>query len=103
MKIPRELFEKYLIEYDNLDNVPEDSFEINQYNLFLNVTDYKIVKSYEQLMSDPNNFTENLVKVNLELQEINNYRQVARDEINRLREEMNPKPSEDSHSAPPIE
>lgn len=79
VKIPEEILDKYHIVKSDSDG--------STYHTFLLITDYKIVKLYEQITMEPEKseaLKEEFIKNNSELVY---WRQVARDELNKLEEE----------------
>jgi hypothetical protein len=54
MEIPINILEKYQVSTNHLED------EIGTYDTFLRATDYKIIKIFENLLSNPVNFLSEL-------------------------------------------
>ena len=82
-KIPREVVEEYHVCPNYYD-----SDLIAVYQTFLIQTDYKIVKFYEQLMSDFDNASQIVAQFKEENADLLRYRQIAREELWPMLEEL---------------
>ena len=78
MEIPINILEKYQVSTNHLED------EIGTYDTFLRATDYKIIKIFENLLSNPVNFLSELQHAMEDNTEVVYYRNVARIELNKL-------------------
>lgn len=77
LKIPIEILNKNRISTNHLED------ELGVYETYLYVTDKILLEGLELLLSDPDNFQENLSKFAITNQEVFKYRKIAKQELNR--------------------